>query len=500
MITKAAIMKHIARLKHDDPLIKKQAVQFFAYNNSPQSWQHLREILKNENDSALVRWSAYALALGGDQCSLPIINDKILTHAADKKETIEWLKISSEILNGRKSSGSIVDLLSSSCADDVKNGLVLSYAYKDKADSFVEAIKNINKYDNPTLQKWIALSLGNTSGIQCSEFLLDLIDNTDYQVREYTCWALSRVRDVFAITPLIEKLSDPSPRVREWAVKALCQFGTPELIEYIINHYYLESDGLCREGIIRSLAPFNNISITQQFVLEQLHDQSLKGDIPLLLALIDGIPTDYTFDKWFAPIFEILRSANDEAVKQAIASLALSSTNEAEMQLVKKMLTDKRFRILANVVAENDPILRNLLFDLTRVPHVANAGGLFLEELQVNPLPRVTLPVEQTLVNSSVAGNLYLNIVNHINILGGHMATKSKQSIDNTHVGGRVSQKTNSDESVQEIKSSDVVSSVEQISTPDQSLTLGKYSAKGVIAIIALVVIVVVYFIIQYYS
>lgn len=492
----AALKKHIERLKHDDPVIKKQAVQFFAYNRYPQSLQYLRDILRSENESALVRWSAYALALGGDQRSLPIIKDKILTRLPDNKETLEWLKISSEILY-QNSSNSVVDLLSSSCADDIKEGLILSYAHRQKATPFVDAIKTISKYDDPNLQKWIALSLGNTPGIKCGEFLLEHLDNADYQVREYTCWALSHLQDTVSLTPLFEKLSDPSPRVREWAVKALCRFNKPEVIECVINQYYLEPDKLCREGIIRSLTPFNNTQITQQFVLEQLQDHSSKSDIPLLLALIDTIPTENTSDLWFGPLFEILRGANDQVVKHAIASLAIGSANKAEITLVKKMLTDKRFRILSSFVAETDPLLRDLLLDCTKATQVANTGSLFPDRPQVYQIPTVTLPIEQSLHNATVLGNV--SFVSNINIVdGGKMATKSKQSIDNTQVSGRVLQKSNSDESVQEIKSSDVAQSVDQISAPDHALSLGKYSAKGAIAIVALVAIAVCYFVVQW--
>ena len=231
----AEFKKYINRLSHDDRIVKKQAIQYFAFHPHPGCIEKIRRILQVENDPKLIRWSAYALALNNDINSTQILKSKIDEIDNSDIDVIDWLKLSCETLNTDKDVNHILDLLKSKNIDDAREALVLSFAHKNKDTKLIKEISAVRFDHDEYVRKWSVLSLGNSRIPVGSSIVLPYLSDTNYLVREWATWSLAKIQDTDSIIHLKHAINDPNPRVREWAAKALSQFNRIELNYLLIS-------------------------------------------------------------------------------------------------------------------------------------------------------------------------------------------------------------------------------------------------------------------------
>jgi hypothetical protein len=76
--------------------------------------------------------------------------------------------------------------------------------------------------------------------------------------------------------------------------------------------------------------------------------------------------------------------------------------------------------------------------------------------------------------------------------------SESKQQVQESKIGGKVSQTSDAARADQKAVKIEATQLQQQISSQQDSLTLGKYGAKGIYAVIGLVIIAVLYLVVRF--
>jgi hypothetical protein len=78
------------------------------------------------------------------------------------------------------------------------------------------------------------------------------------------------------------------------------------------------------------------------------------------------------------------------------------------------------------------------------------------------------------------------------------MPTRSKQEITDSKIGGKVHQRTDAENATQSIANIETTQLQQRVSSNQETLILGKYRAKGLYAVLALVLIIIAYFLFKF--
>ncbi len=485
MTNDAEFKKNFNRLSHDDDVVKKQAVRFFCFNKNQICIEKIRAILKSTTDPKLIRWSSYALAINNDKKSKKLIKHKIAELNENEVDVIDWLKISVEILKNNSSTRHILDLLKSNTIDDVREGLVLSFAHNNKSDRLVKEILK-NKYDfDGHIRKWSALTLGNTTNLRDSSLVLPYLNDTEYLVREWGAWSLANIKDINSISNLKNAINDRNPRVREWAAKALSSFNTNELSYFLINHYHQDNDIFCKEGIIRSLDPdSNNVKV---FLYDEIRSKVADQSVYIKLAIIDSLANAVNIGAdTFDVLYSILQDSNQQVIRDSIANLAVRNLNAKEI----KILRDPKFKIITECIKESKDYINQL-----------DSGSVILSSCDENidlsnPFDlQLNSRIVQIVSNSVIHGNFNQIITNEVVGMG-----KSTQKIVDAKTIS-ITQRSDVENSEQIVDSSTANGNIDQIvSSKQEELKIGKSKATGKLAVICLMITIVLYVILKLYN
>lgn len=347
--------KYLNRLDSKITHIRKQAIQHFAFNPDPCCLPRIRDILRYARGEKIIRWASYALAQNHDQTSTALIARKIEEIDNPRSEAVEWLKISQEILSEHHGVDHILDLLDSRCVDDIKDGLLLSFAHKHKSEGLIKSIADNSFTSSSDVRRWTNLTLGNTDGFRNADIIIPFLSDPEFIVREWAAWALASMKVPESESVLREQIHDVHPRVREWIAKALSGFDSVATTYFLLNHYYCENDSLCKEGIIRSLNPTR--ASTQDFLQRELENHIDDGAIVLVLAILDKLSECKASGLVFETVARLLLQTDRTDIREAAVVVALANIGSEELPVMKRMLTDPRFRIIGECLKEAQSLL-----------------------------------------------------------------------------------------------------------------------------------------------
>ena len=76
---------------------------------------------------------------------------------------------------------------------------------------------------------------------------------------------------------------------------------------------------------------------------------------------------------------------------------------------------------------------------------------------------------------------------------------KSRQEVAGSKIGGQIRQSTDADSADQTVSKSEALSVDLEVSSHEDSLSLGKYKATGIVAVCGLVLVALVYIAVEYF-
>ncbi|MCI8810283.1 MAG: hypothetical protein HFF84_09180 [Oscillibacter sp.] len=288
------VQAQIENLRSESAYIRRKAARFLGYQKAYAAIPTLRECLEGETDGKAIRWFSFALALlkcdvASNQDSAARIERK--QKMIDQQDVREWTQLSVSMLRGPNQKR-VQLALDNSYSEIRKSGIIESWMIQEKESALLRQVQRSLEDENADIRKWAVLSLGNSRRLASVDALADKLTDPDYLVREWAEWALYTQKDVSQLDPLqLRLISDPHPRVREWAAKSLAIYPWEQTLDCLIQAFLTEEDLLCREGIISSLGGRSpDVAELLFWVLGDKPDELLElacleklGDLNLLL-------------------------------------------------------------------------------------------------------------------------------------------------------------------------------------------------------------------------
>ena len=276
----------LSRLSQADPIIRKLGAQTLARLRPRNRLKEIQHAFALEPDPNVVKWLALALGNLGDPGSISFLEEK--KKRIDFSDTLDWINVAVAKLRPFQPTR-IKDMLASSSPDTVRGAVAQCWNKPGiGADWGLTLTKSLDHPDSG-VRRWAALSLGTGRFLKDATPILEGLLDSNYLVREWTECALSHILDPSAYPALVYRLEDSEPRVREWAIKALAGYDSPELAGIFIRRYHAESDIQCKEAIIRALTKWSAQESVKEFYSSAL---VWERNPVLLVAMIDAVSTD----------------------------------------------------------------------------------------------------------------------------------------------------------------------------------------------------------------
>lgn len=467
--------KNAARLQDSDPTVRKNAAAYFTRNPNPNYIRTLRDALIRESDSKTITWLSHALAKSQDRYSYQIIREKSNLLAEVSLKDKVWLDISLEILSPKRNPLHILDLSNSNFNDDKVSSIILSYAYKEKPENLIR--KLVSEADNnsdPYARQWAVLSLGNTSNLTNSDRIIHKLQDPDSSVREWSAWALSCIRDVRSIETLKICLDDPEPRVREWVFKALGQFSNSKTYDMLISQYYVETDELCKEGIIRTLS-FKDNERVNKFLEREVYEADYRNQPYLTLALVDSLSKRTFSTQVLDKLQSSLRQTDSQTLKDAVFDALCFNTNPNYLKLLQNAVDDPFFKVLLQEMQSSEQYL------ISRMKNVTTDESMIESNLIVHG--------QSNLVQDTIVGG-HLIQFNFTTMDRNSDSSRSNQEIKGVEAKGDVVQDAIASQAKQSIEKLKSGGSIKQTTRSSKDiLKIGGWSAYGAVAIVGVVVV-----------
>ncbi|UYP46691.1 hypothetical protein NEF87_002976 [Candidatus Lokiarchaeum ossiferum] len=184
----------------------------------------------------------------------------------------------------------IIDLIQNETDDIVKQMAILSLGPLGKGDKrIVEPLIQHLSSPNPRFRQYAIVSLGQTKNPEIIKPLLKLLNDEDAYVRRACATALSDVKDPATVKEFIARLDDENAEIRETAARALGKLGDIDAILGLIHALYDTSNAV-REEAAKSLGDLEDSAASKSLisVFKKEQDPSVKIAMAIALGRIEG--------------------------------------------------------------------------------------------------------------------------------------------------------------------------------------------------------------------
>ncbi|MCE1246862.1 MAG: HEAT repeat domain-containing protein [Firmicutes bacterium] len=156
-----------------------------------------------------------------------------------------------------------------------------------------------------------AWRMGNSGQKEVVPYLIEALNDSDYNVRWNAAKALGKIMDQRAVEPLIAKMDDPEKDVREDVVEALGRLKDPRAVKVLAKSLKTEPEGYVRAEIIVAIQLTGGSVRYRNLLVESLGDRSPPVRANAALAIGCGSNQDCK------PLLEKLLSDDSHDVKEA---------------------------------------------------------------------------------------------------------------------------------------------------------------------------------------
>ena len=227
----------IAVLGDPDERIRASAAHALGKLQVSAAAPTLQHMALNDENGLVRRTACIAIALIGRTAIEPLVQQTFAPRRYGHYE--EYYDSRRRILEavlamGETGIGIALDCL----VEKLKQESILVYLYEWASplgrlglDYLLQLVEN----SDPEVRQAAATALGNIDDPHSVEPLINALDDNDWHVREAAAAALGNIGDPRSVEPLINALANDSPSVREAATVALGNIGDPRSVEPLIT-------------------------------------------------------------------------------------------------------------------------------------------------------------------------------------------------------------------------------------------------------------------------
>lgn len=338
----------LAQLVSHDPMIRKLGAQALCNLRPRQEASAIQEAFRLERSEGVAKWLALALGKIGDKGSIAVLSDRLKTQPDN--DLRHWILVARNMLQRFVSGRDITRRLESMDPSVNKEGLILAWNNPRTKTGTAKRQRQLLDSDDPGVRRWASLSLGSRKDFTVDEQVLSHLQDPDYLALEWTEHVIAGKAPESAMPKLLANLTHLEPRVREWAIKALAATGANGVYELLMKHFESEPDDLCRDAVIRSLAPVSALIEVQDFLMKCIRQQT----IPVILAaLIDVAATSEPLRRnhnFAAALVEKTQRANNDTLKLALTRAFSAHLSADDRKLLDNMGNSESAQDVWNVI------------------------------------------------------------------------------------------------------------------------------------------------------
>lgn len=264
-----AIKPLVEAMNDNVPMVRIEVIKALGLIKDTQVNSHLIKAL-SDNDDGVKQMAIKVLNSIGDKKALPYIENAMQDKNYEiRKEAV----IAVSTLSGSKSIPYLINMLKDSNAE-VRSQVIISlgsFRNKKTVEVLLGVIKNKDEDKQVRLNAISSLvKINMDPGV-----FIDLLDDSNYEIRKEASRCLGVLKDKRAIEPLIKKVVDDNKEVRREAVLVLGGFKNNRafdaLVKVLLNK---DEDDTVRSGAVQSLSHFG----TRKALLHLLKVLKNRGD------------------------------------------------------------------------------------------------------------------------------------------------------------------------------------------------------------------------------
>ena len=248
-----AIKPLLSAMNDNVPMVRIEVIKALGFIKDTQVNSHLIKALSDE-DGGVKQMAIKVSSSIGDKKALPYIENAMQdqNYEVRKEATMAF-----SVLKGSESIPYLVNMLKDSNIEVKRQAFISLGAFTDKntLDILLGVIKNVNEDKHIRLSAISSLvKINKEPGI-----FIDLLDDSNYEIRKEASRCLGVLKDKRATDPLIKKVADDNKEVRREAVLALGGFKNSRAFDTLVKVLLdKDEDDIVRSGAVLSLSHYGN--------------------------------------------------------------------------------------------------------------------------------------------------------------------------------------------------------------------------------------------------
>lgn len=323
----------LAQLASPVPAIRKLGAQALCTIRPRGEVRTIEEAFRLEPKPGVAKWLALALGKLGSPSSKEPLTARL--KALADCDLRDWIQVALNMIRRFEPNKGILLRIHSQDPAANKEGLVLSWSKPALSTKIVQQERKLLESDDPAVRRWASLALGSQKDFAVDEPVLEHLNDPDELVLEWTEHVITGRVPEAALPILQSKLESPSPRVREWAIKALASRPDAGVYSLLLKRYDNEPDELCREAIIRALKPLTSALETQEFLIRVAKTEKRQVILSALIDLAAHSPALRKNQAFISELVEKANRATSPALRVSISGAFSSSLRLEDRRLLE---------------------------------------------------------------------------------------------------------------------------------------------------------------------
>ncbi len=311
-----AIKPLLSAMNDNVPMVRIEVIKALGLIKDSQFNSYLIKAL-SDNDDGVKQMAIKVLNSMGDKKALPYLENAMRDKNYEvRKEAVKAFSV----LKGHESIPYLVNMLKDSNIEVKRQALISLGRFTDRnsVDVLLGVIKNGNEDKHVRLSAISSLvKINNDPGI-----FIDLLDDSNYEIRKEASRCLGVLMDKRAIEPLIIKIADDNNEVRREAVLALGGFKNNRAFDALLKVLLdKEEDDTVRSGAVLSLSHYGNRKALLQLlkVLKNRGDNIRLEVIKVLGGFNDELAVKH--------LMMMIISRHEDTLLRSEAVMAISQTH-----------------------------------------------------------------------------------------------------------------------------------------------------------------------------